>query len=272
MQIKGESVNMPPLSDEGLSKLGDERLWALLDTLNGLLTAVAAERSLKKSKPKARRMAKSSGASPQDVLSNRDGHHNRRFSMSAATDAKTLAQLLGVDAADTDRLFSKALVTAQADRKVVKGTEPPEAKCPGPTATSSTGTPSTKSSSSGSEKCEEPTKTVYRRTRRGQKPKPREPKSKHRRRRRRGTPGAPKPKRVKAKVSSFFEAEEIEGTGYHLVLRLSGDQIMAHRRGHFEYWRRPRIEVRDNKTSEYRESYSGYCGRYPKLKTWLYYT
>lgn len=285
MESKGENIVVPPSSGQRVSKMADERIWALLDTLNVLLTTMATERSrTKKSKAKAECTAKSSDASPdqeKDLLSDRDrgGHHDCRFSMSAAADANILAKLLGMDAlmADRDHIFAQALVAAQVDDRNInsKATEPPEAKYPAvdeaAPGAAETATPSTISTSNGSDNCDESsTRTIYRRIRRGEKPKPRG-KRQQRRHRRRGTPRARKPKPVKARVASFVEAEEIEGTGYSLVLRLSGDQIMAHRRGHFEYWRRPKIEVRDNKTSEYRESYSGYCGRYPKLKSWLYY-
>ncbi len=76
----------------------------------------------------------------------------------------------------------------------------------------------------------------------------------------------------KADVAKFVDVRQINGTGYNVELRLDFDRIMAVRQGHFNYKRQPKIEVRDNKTFEYRESFSGFCGRPYTLKNWLYYT
>lgn len=235
----------------------DQRLSSLLEALSALLTSTATRGGRRR-----RRHAERSPETGPDRRRSRPASADR-------LDARNGAQLV-------TRLWGRIAPTALSDASVSAtghgDDQPPaaDAECAPPDGDAAA-TPSTGSGDSGESTSSSPSapRTIYRRIRRGQPPKPRERRPRHKRR---GTPKARQPQPFKARVASFLEAEQIDGTGYHLVFRLTGDRIMAHRRGHFEYWRRPKIEVRDTKTSEYRESYSGYCGRQPKLKSWLYYT
>lgn len=242
----------------------ERRVGALLDALNVLLTAAALGRRGEKGGWPASTARCEQNASParrtrqSGSSRRRRGGRARRFSTLAAESA-----LVATTGRVEDSDSSEAAIShkqQQQQQQQSPALPPPKADC-----VEADEAASAQSSTS---------RTTYRRMRRGDTPKPRESREQRlqrRRHRRRRTPGARRPKKVKARVASFLEAEQIDGTGYRLVLRLGADRIMAHRRGHFEYWRRPRLEVRDNKTSEYRESYGGYCGRYPKLKSWLYY-